>query len=160
MAAGPTYTPIATTTLGSAGTITFSSIPSTYTDLRLVIIGTTASGTNLDLRFNSDTSTNYSYTQFSGSGSVTGGGIGSNITFARLDYYGYFDTVIGNHIVDFMNYSNTTTYKTVLSRANNTNNGLAAVVALWRSTAAINSITTVTTLAIGTTATLYGIAAA
>ena len=34
-----TYEPIATTTLGSAATnITFSSIPATYTDLRLVLV--------------------------------------------------------------------------------------------------------------------------
>jgi glycosyltransferase involved in cell wall biosynthesis len=39
-----TYEPIATTTLGSAAaSITFSSIPATYTDLRLVIVGNLSS---------------------------------------------------------------------------------------------------------------------
>jgi hypothetical protein len=37
-----TYEPIATTTLGgAAATITFSSISSAYTDLRIVLVGTT-----------------------------------------------------------------------------------------------------------------------
>ena len=57
MAAGSTYTPIATTTLGSAGTITFSSIPSTYTDLVIVLNGNGSRVAGTDdtgLRLNSD----------------------------------------------------------------------------------------------------------
>ena len=58
-----TYEPIATTTLGSAASsITFNSIPATYTDLRVVLVGTTTATANCWLTFNSDGATNYSDT--------------------------------------------------------------------------------------------------
>jgi len=54
-----TYTPIATQTLSSAVTsVTFSSIPQTYTDLILVMNVTNSSATVYKaLQFNTDTST-------------------------------------------------------------------------------------------------------
>ena len=57
-----TYEPIATNTLGSAAAnITFSSIPATYTDLRVVVVAlTTNNNWNIELRLNSDSSTLYS----------------------------------------------------------------------------------------------------
>jgi hypothetical protein len=66
----PTYEPIATTTLGTAAaSITFSSIPATYTDLRLVVVAKAVSASTLDVRFNNDSGTNYSKTEISGDGS-------------------------------------------------------------------------------------------
>jgi len=62
-----------------------------------------------------------------------------------------------------MNYANSTTNKTVLSRGNNTGNHTIAYVGLWRSTAAITSMllgTTGSTWMAGSTFTLYGIKAA
>jgi hypothetical protein len=62
-----------------------------------------------------------------------------------------------------MNYANTTTYKTVLSRANNSAAGTEAIVGLWRSSAAITSMTVLSetgNIAIGSTFSLYGILAA
>ena len=64
MAAGITYTPITSTTLGSnTASVTFSSISSAYTDLVLVVAGA-LDGANWvpTLQFNSDTGTNYSTT--------------------------------------------------------------------------------------------------
>ena len=72
MAAGATYEPISTTTLGSAVTsFNFNSIPSTYTDLRLVLVAT-ANSTQIYPRFqvNSDTGTNYSFTRLRGDGTT------------------------------------------------------------------------------------------
>jgi hypothetical protein len=55
-----TYEPIATTTLGTAAaSITFSSIPATYTDLRLVVMCKLLAHQLLMFRFNSDTGSNY-----------------------------------------------------------------------------------------------------
>jgi hypothetical protein len=69
-----TYEPIATTTLSSAAaTITFSSISSAYTDLRLVFVGTSvANSNNCIVTFNSDTGFNYSQTALYGTGATAG----------------------------------------------------------------------------------------
>jgi hypothetical protein len=168
MAAGSTYTPIATYTIPSATTsYTFSSIPSTYTDLVLVYTAATSSPADLYAQFNGDTGTNYSYTVLYGSNSsVAGSARTNNQGYISLDYYGIPDTTLGNSvtITNFMNYSNTSTYKTILGRSNRASNGLDALVNLWRSTSAINSIKigsfTSTTISTGSTFTLYGIAAA
>ena len=56
-----TMTPIATNTLTAvASSVTFSSIPSTYTDLVLVLQGSFDSADDVRFRFNGDTGSNYS----------------------------------------------------------------------------------------------------
>jgi hypothetical protein len=167
MAAGSTYTPIASQVLSSsASSVTFSSIPSTYTDLVLIVSGTLASGAAQDLRFrlNGDSGSNYSATILYGTGSAAGSYKFANDTYGELDFYGSFSTTQPNvYTVNFMNYSNTTTYKTVINRSNRADTGTDALVNLWRSTAAINSIYLICPsrdFATGSTFTLYGIAAA
>ena len=162
-----TYEKIATNTLGSAApTVTFSSIAGTYTDLFLVMQTSVASGTLQNLmRVNGDTGSNYSTTYLSGNGSSAVSVRGSNVTYAELGYNDYNTTAIGQMtIVNLMNYSNTTTNKTFLVRGSNANNGVSATVSLWRSTAAITSITitnsSAVNYAVGSTFTLYGIKAA
>jgi hypothetical protein len=165
MAAGSTYTPIATTTLGSGqADITFTSF-SGYTDLVLIVSGTpvTAGSYNLEMRFNGDTASNYSRTVLSGDGSVASSSRNSSQTKIVITNEGNLTTTINNQTINIFNYSNSTTYKTVLARGNRANAGLDATVGLWRSTAAITSIViflTGSNLATGTTATLYGISAA
>jgi hypothetical protein len=161
-----TYTPIATTTLGSAAaSYTFSSIPATYTDLVLVVAPfLSSSTTNMEMRLNGDTATNYSITTVYGNGTSAVSARQSSASTMLLDYSTDPNTTVGTYLVQFMNYSNTTTYKTVLSRANNASKGTEAVVGLWRSTAAINTILIQVgislTFAAGTTFSLYGIKAA
>jgi hypothetical protein len=164
MAAGMTYFPIATTTLGSAAaSVTFSSIAGTYTDLVIVINGAYASSDDGSpgLRFNSDTGSNYSETLIDGDGSSASSARDSNATSAIL---GSMSATISTSIINVMNYANTTTYKTSISRGNNSANRVRAYVALWRNTAAITSIQIITNGAInfatGSTFTLYGIASA
>jgi hypothetical protein len=156
-----TYTPIATQTLGSsAATVTFSSIPSTYTDLILIIAGTASGGDAVYLQYNSDTGSNYSFTNMQGDGSVTASGRGSSTTEARI---GSIGTTQYNSISHIMNYSNTTTNKTCVSRSNRTDVNTFAFVNLWRNTAAITSISIKTpgsTFSTGCVFTLYGIKAA
>ena len=170
MAAGSTYTPIATTTVSgtSTATVTFSSIAGTYTDLVLVASGTLIGSTqNLEMRLNSDSGTNFSRTTLSGTGSAANSGRTTSASQIRLDVYGYWGTTSPTTtIVQFMNYSNATTYKTFLARANNAGTGVDAEVGLWRSTSAITQIDLYPTVgttekfAAGSTFTLYGIAAA
>jgi hypothetical protein len=162
MAAGNTYTQIASTTLGSAASsVTFSSIAGTYTDLVIVVNANVTSGTeDIALTFNGDTATNYSRTVLFGDG-TTATSVRSS-TQARIAIAG-FGSTIGNAIVNIQNYSNATTYKTAIARGNLTTAGTYAVVGLWRNTAAITSIgvaTTGSTWTAGSTFNLYGITAA
>lgn len=159
-----TYETIATQTLGSAAaTVTFSSIPGTYTDLIIIVQGTTTTGnSNIGLQFNSDTGSNYSFNGLGGSGGAAVATRSTNATNIQTEYYGYFDQTIGNRIIHIMNYANTTTYKTVIGRGNNSNNGTSVIVGLWRSTSAITSATVVdggSTFTSGSTFSLYGIKA-
>jgi hypothetical protein len=117
-----TYTPIATTTLGSAApSYTFSSIPQGYTDLVLVVgsVSVSNDGYALDFKINGDTGSNYSLTNISGNGSTVRSDRVSNGTNTANDiayYYGFSSSSPGQSTLNFMNYSNTTTYKTVLAR--------------------------------------------
>jgi hypothetical protein len=163
MAAGSTYTPIATTTLGSnAASYTFNSIPSTYTDLIIVVYGTaTGSGSNAYVQYNGDTGSNYSNIYVYGSGTSAISGTNTSQTQAN---FGYVNATYGTSICQIQNYANTTTYKTYLARWNNTDVLVAASVSLWRSTAAITSILvgcgSGNSFITGTSITLYGIKAA
>lgn len=158
-----TYEPISTQTLGSAqSSVTLSSIPASYTDLRLVVSGATSASDNTVIRVNGDTASNYSSTYLGGNGSAASSGRFSSQTYAVLGYVGS-----GNQMVeqfDFMNYSNTTTNKTILCRSSSSSVWVEGSVGLWRSTAAINSITVLffggASFNTGTTFTLYGVKAA
>ena len=115
-----TYEPIATTTLGSSqGTITFSSIPSTYTDLVIVMNYSNGSSEYPSLQFNGDTGNNYSWRDLGGNGTSAVSYSGSNV--ASIPFLGYAvagSTNFGNVIAHINNYANTTTYKTVIGRSN------------------------------------------
>jgi hypothetical protein len=166
MAAGPTYEPIATTTLGSAATsITFSSITSAYTDLMLVLTGKkdTATGSGISYRLNGDSGSNYAWTYISGDGASATSSSGPNFSF------GYFGPALDATnlflvTLDIFSYAGST-YKTALATLSDDNNGtgiVSRVVNLYRSTSAISSIELrcADSYAAGTTATLYGIKAA
>lgn len=156
-----TYEPIATTTLGTAtASVSFTSISGSFTDLVLITNATFTSGENgFQLTFNSDGGNNYSTTYLYGDGSnalSTRVSNGSNINAGRQS------TTMGVGITHIMNYSNTTTNKTVLTRGNSSSI-VNANVGLWRNTGAITSLTCTaegTTFTAGSTFTLYGIAAA
>lgn len=170
-----TYIELAKTTLTTtASSVTFSSISGSYTDLVLVVVSATTHtlATFPYIRFNSDSGSNYSYTEVSGSGSVTLSAKDTNQTIGWLSpQYGSISTTVGDNvcITNIMNYSNSTTYKTYLNRANRANSaldyqGVEAVVGLWRNTNAITSILVGNrrggvdyNFASGSTFTLYGI---
>ena len=79
-----TYTLISSQVLGSsAASVTFSSIPSTYNDLKLVVSarGDTAAATGLiRMYLNNDSGTNYSFTYILGNSSAASGTRYSSIT--------------------------------------------------------------------------------
>lgn len=157
-----TYTPIATTTLGStASSVTFSSISGAYTDLRIVYATTASGDAGNYLRFNSDSGSNYSRTNLYGNGSAAG----SDRLTNQTGIYGPFtmSSAITSNTIDIMNYSNSTTYKTALVRAGAANNSTLATVGLWRNTSAITSILITcdgANFVAGSTFTLYGVKSA
>ena len=159
-----TYEPIATATLTNATTltVTFSSIPATYTDLVAVIAGThTSALTGFSCDFNNvTTGATYSSTNLIGNGSAASSG---RTTSADNFFFGLLGTAQSNTIIQIMNYANTTTYKTALSRLNDAGNTVRAYVGLWRNTSAINRIDFTmgsNYFGNGTTFTIYGIKAA
>jgi hypothetical protein len=156
-----TYVALDTQTLSSAASsVTFSSIPSGYTDLMLVASCKLTSGAGTAwYRVNGDTASNYSDTFLYGNGSTATSVRHSNVAQA---YFADASSDQTNYIFHFQNYANTSTYKTALVRGNSPSTGVSAVVGLWRSTSAINQITigqNSTTWATGSTFTIYGIAA-
>jgi hypothetical protein len=163
MPAGNTYEAIATnTTTALAASVTFSSIPQTYTDLVLVCEGVSASGDAYPyLNFNGDTGANYSGTNLYGDGSTATSDRRSNST--RHDIVFWRSTGRNNLIANVMNYSNSTTFKTTLSRGNNAEYSTHSTVMLWRNTNAITSLTVYAqyvNFGVGSTFSLYGIKAA
>jgi hypothetical protein len=169
-----TYEPIATQTLGSAASsVTFSSISGTYTDLILQVNNQMSGASGFKLRFNSDSGSNYSETFLYGTGSAAGSGRASSQTSIYNNLiYGDSTTadIFTPNIIQLQNYSNSTTYKTVLWRygtatgAGGSNGDVTAIVGLWRNTGAITAIEVSAWNAVnfvaGSTFTLYGIKAA
>jgi len=159
-----TYNVIASTTLGSNQTsVTFSTIPSTYTDLVMVANTRLVAGgsTNYVVTFNGDTGSNYSLTFLYGDGSVAGSGRASNVSNIDTAYFPNYSQ-LGAIIYNINNYSNTTTHKTIISRSGQTAERTSAYVGLWRNTAAITSMTInggTNNIVSGSTFTLYGIKA-
>jgi hypothetical protein len=157
-----TYDKIEAYTLPSAqAAYTFTTIPGTFTDLVMIISGTnaTASDENIWVRFNGDTGSNYSATQLYGTGSSPGSTTNSGTGMLL----GRGGTTLSSSVLQFINYANTTTFKTAMGRGNNTNGVVIFNVGLWRSTAAITSIYVTSNAGnfnTGTTFTLYGIKAA
>ena len=153
------YDSIATTTVGAGGTstITFSSIPATYTHLQLRGIARTSAGGNSDfvvVRFNSDSGANYSRHAVVGSGAGTYTEAEANATNVRFDpaaASGATTSVFGVGVIDILDYANTSKYKTTRNLSGFDNNGVGTnpwdkgfiqlASGNWRSTSAVSTIT-------------------
>ena len=147
------YESIATTTVGSGGssTITFSSIPSTFTHLQIRAFMKQA-GTPTDIEyliatFNSS-STGYSYHNLRGDGSsVVANGAGSQtnapIGVTSPSSNSSYANMFGVAIIDILDYANTNKYKTVRTLGGMDGNGSGNINLnsdSWQNTAAINRI--------------------
>jgi len=147
---GGNYTSIATQTVGSGGaaSITFSSIPSTYTHLQLRIFAQTSrSGAitdGMNIQFNGDTGSNYSQHWLQGNGSaVTSYGYASQ-TRGWLGGSGGASGYFSANIVDILDYTNTNKYKThrCLMGTDANGSGLIEIGSgVWLNTSAITSFT-------------------
>ena len=166
------YTSIATGVLSSSsGSFTFSSIPSTYTDLQIrwALISSTSSP--VYLQYNGDTTAaNYAGHGIMGNGS-TASSFGSTaeggVYVAGLVGAGITSsTYPGVGIVDISDYTNTSKNKTAKSifgidaNASSTNQTIELDSGLWLSTSAINQIKVLWAGSVTGTIALYGIKAA
>lgn len=157
--------------VGSGATFDFTSIPATYSHLKIVLQArgdTAAAGTAVHMHFNNDTAGNYdsetidaiNTTLTSGAQVATAnnfiGGIPANT--ATANQAGMIEITIPN-------YASTTFFKNYLAVGGNDQTQLVADQIMritqgqWRSTAAINRVTIVPgagNFAAGSTATLYG----
>lgn len=145
-----TYDRIATQTVSTpVNTITFSSIPSTYTHLRVVMTladddGEAGTGAPT-FRFNNDSGTNYSQIVLRGDGSSASSQMQISKTWIYALYWNNSPTstvLFPMMTLDIFNYAGSTN-KTTLITAADDRNGTGSVersVGLWRSTAAINRL--------------------
>lgn len=144
--AGGSYESIATTVLGSGGSSSFdfTSIPSTYKHLQLRIICKSSGGSQVYLRFNSDTGSNYTEHDLIGNGSSATAYGGANISIAPQGQTATTSNTFGAYIIDILDYGSTSKYKTVrgLNGADMNGSGTIGLFSnLWRSTSAISTIT-------------------
>lgn len=162
-----TYEPIATATAtGSQTEILFTGISQDYTDLIVVVQATESLSDGMDMGLGNgsiDTGNNYSFTVLRSRSAAPAYRV-SNYYAAQI---GNVNPTISTFIVQIQNYSNTTTFKSYLSRSSNTgwtDNQVMLFAGLWRSTAAINTINfkngSVQNHGAGSTFTIYGIKAA
>jgi len=162
------YIPLATVTLGgSDASIVFSNIPAIFKDLVITLNGTPADTAYPvhALRFNGDTANNYSYVGMTGNGSSAGSGNNGSLGYASLGQaYGIGPATSSNFatIANIMDYAATDKHKTMLARNNVSGTGVEAQAVRWASTAAINSVTVITSsgagFATGTVISLFGVA--
>ena len=167
------YTRIAQTVLsGTAASFDFTSIPATYEDLVIEVMGrgdTAAGFTQLNMTFNGDTGSNYDWQQSYTTGNTASGAqtvAGSSLLVATLAAANASAGAAGSSQIVIPNYARTTFRKTMQVEGL----GVTAADALgvyqtfiicgdWRSTAAINRVTLTTTagnLIAGSVVTLYG----
>jgi len=142
MAIAATYEPVATYTIPSNATAsyTFNTIPQTYTDLVVVVNGRSAtSGQNMQYQFNGNSSAIYS------------------LTFVRWNGASIDTTKVSGHI---MNYTNSSYYKAMLVEAGQGGFGADITAHLMQSTSPVTSLTLYGGSggwSAGTTMTIYGI---
>jgi hypothetical protein len=161
-----TYEPIQTVTHSGAstGTLTLSSIPATYTDLVVVahILYSADNGNYIGLRFNGDSSALYSSTPLVGDGTSYNSYRATGDT--KIAFYASSTSTYTAVTMHINNYANTTTNKAVLLRSSSVSStNVEARTGLYRSTAAINSLSLFfpnASIAAGTNVTIYGIKAA
>ena len=167
------YESIATTTVGAGGTatVTFSSIPSTYSHLQIRAISRSATaGTGnqeLLMQYNGTTTNYYRFHQLYGDGTTAVAGFSANAADNTPMYSptaGQLANTFAGGTIDILDYSNTNKNKTIRSLTGFDMNGSGFIIfrsGLWMNTAAISSIT-LTADASGTIAqyssfALYGI---
>ena len=139
------YESIATVTVGSGGSssISFTSIPSTYTHLQIRAIARSGSNPQVNLRFNSDTGNNYTEHDIIANGSTVSAYGAGNIPYMPQGAVPSTTSVVGAFIIDILDYGNTNKFKTIRGLNGFDRNGggeIGLYSNLWRSTSAVSNI--------------------
>lgn len=141
----PTYEPIETKVIGSnTTTITFSSIPSTYSDLILVFQAASSNqnGNAIRLRLNGSSASEYSSTFIDGTGtSIISARTGTQ-TQLDLGWRTGIDASTWNnvYVINFQDYKSSVRYKSILWTCGGYTTAVDIASGLWRNTAPITSI--------------------
>jgi hypothetical protein len=165
-----TYEPIATFTLSSNQTgLSFTSIPASYTDLRLVVNVLSTGPSNLWVRFNNDASSNYGDVRTIGQSGTAVSTNTINGDVIQTGYWGVNSTWFAATF-EINNYTNTNIQKNCLWRldspyglSSTANTEVILGIGNWNNTSAITQINLVQAnqpFAAGSTFTLFGILAA
>lgn len=142
------YYSIATTTLStSTATITFSSIPATYTHLQIRgIAKNTSADYETKMRVgngSADSGSNYADHYLLGNGASPFANAASTQTSAIIGIEGNTTSNYAAYVCDILDYANTNKYKTFRTLNGVDKNGSGSIrlqSGLWRSTSAIDTI--------------------
>jgi len=170
-AGGPTnsFELISTTILASTtGTVTFSSIPSTYKHLQIRMTDRQTGPNGMvsaAVRFNSDSASNYAWHRLYGNGSSVTSNAGSSqsdFIISGIPAGNETANVWAGAVVDILDYALTSKFKTVRTFSGAVGSGKEIYLSsgLWRSTSAITNIdinVQSTAHAIGSRFSLYGV---
>lgn len=157
-----TYEPIQTLVAnGSQSTITFSSIPQTYTDLVLVASGNASTGTGVIMRFNNSSATAYHYYGMYGTSSEYVANAEFNLSGMNITNMYPTAAEVRGSIVNIFNYTSNQS-KSILINRNEPTSFVQKNVCLWTNGSAITRIDLVagSNYDSGTRFTIYGIKAA
>ena len=143
------YNSISTVTVSSpVSSISFTSIPATFTHLQIRGIASNTANINegYRFRFNSDTAGNYSAHRAIGDGTSIAADGNANISYAgeASSTNSPVPQTFSTLVYDVLDYTNTNKYKTVRALSGKDTNGGGKMTILsgnWRDTAAITSIT-------------------
>lgn len=135
---------------GGTATVTFSSIPSTYTHLQIRgIVRSSLASTSAGfiMRANSDSGSNYSAHNLGGSGASTQANAYTSNTYLYImpsaPAASQSSGIFGTLVADILDYSNTNKYKTMRSLCGWDANGSGEIYlssSQWMSTSAITSL--------------------
>lgn len=164
-----TYVALDKITVGSAvSSVDFNAISQAYTDLVIVCSArytSTNVGQGIGIRFNGDSTTNYSATILEGDGATASSYRGTSLTRGLAGAVANgSQTSFAPSIIYVQNYANATNFKTYLVRQSGPTY-VQGIVGLWRKAPeAITSISiiadsTAGNIAVGSTFSLYGIKA-
>jgi hypothetical protein len=142
------YEPIAVTTVPSGGlaSISFGSIPQTYTHLQLRWLARGSSAAGLYIRFNGDTAGKYARNRISGDGSaVSSSGLASQSQIYTVASWGIptaASTFAGGvyEILDYANTNKNTTLRGLAGQDSSGSGGVELISGLWVNAAAVNAI--------------------